>query len=126
MKYEVRESKKEPGRKNLYRGESARVPKDFKESGPMALLAQDIAEIHFEPWNGDGWSKDKWDSTNGDTRDALPQMVRISVLAWEETPEERLGKDIKPTVQYNTVVYLPYALDINEMKQRTTSFNLMK
>ncbi len=126
FRYEVRESKKEPGRKNLYRGESIRVPKDLNEEIPMVLIAEDIAAIRFEPWDGESFSKDKWDSTNGDMRDMLPRMVRVTVLAWEESPEERLGKEVKPTVQYSTILFLPYALDFNQAKQPTSSFSLMK
>jgi hypothetical protein len=124
--YEVRDAKNEPGRKHLYRGDTPRVPKDFNEEPKMFLIAEDIAAIHIEPWRGDAFSSDGWDSSNGETRDLLPHMVRITVLAWEETPEERLGKDVKPSVQYSTVVQLPYALDFKELKTGVSSFSLFK
>ncbi len=124
--YEVRSSPKEPGRKHLYRGETVRLPSDFKDLPPMALLAEDIASIRFEFWNGESFSKDKWDSTNGDTRDRMPQMIRVTILAWEDSPEERLGKDVKPTVQYSTVVFLPFALDFKEDKIGPSTFSLAK
>lgn len=124
--YEVRNAPKEPGRKHLYRGETARLPADFKDLPPMSLLAEDIAAIKFEFWNGESFSKDKWDSTNGDTRDRMPQMVKITILAWEESPEERLGRDVKPTVQYSTIVFLPYALDFKEDKNGPSTFSLAK
>lgn len=126
VKYEVRESKTEPGRKHLYRGEAPRVPKDFKDEVPMSLIAEDIASIHFEAWNGESFVKDKWDTSNSDTRDVLPHMVRISVLAWEQPPEDRLGKDVKPSVQYSTIEYLPMALDFNELKAKSSEFSLLK
>jgi len=124
--YEVRESKTEPGRKHLYRGEAPRVPKDFKDPIPMELLAEDIAAVRFDAWQGDGYSKDKWDSTNSDTRDLMPHLVRVTVLAWEQPHEDRLGKDVKPNIQYTTVMYLPLALDFNELKSRSTDFALFK
>lgn len=124
--YEVRESKKNPGRKHLYRGESPRVPRDFKEDVPMSVLAEDIAELHVEPWNGENFSSDGWDSTNSDTRDLLPRLVRVRVLAWEEEPDLRLGKEVKPTVQYSTVIYLPFALDYKEPKTGVSTFSLFK
>ncbi len=126
VKYEIRESKTEPGRKHLYRGESPRVPKDFKDSIPMFVLAEDVGSLKIEAWQGDEYSKNKWDSSQGDTKDLLPQMVRVTILAWEETPEERLGKDIKPSVQYTTAIYMPYALDFNELRSRNASYSLFK
>ena len=36
------------------------------------------------------------------------------------------GKDIKPTVQYSTVVFLPYALDFQEDKSGSSTFSLAK
>ena len=39
--YELRESKKFPHRKDLYRGEFPRVPDDFKQDPPMNLIARD-------------------------------------------------------------------------------------
>lgn len=124
--YEVKESKAEPGRKSLYRGETPRVPKDFNEPPRMFLLAEDIASVQFEAWNGDSFSKERWDSTMSDTKDHLPHMVRVSLQSWEESQEERLGKDVKPSVQYTTVVFLPYALEFKEIKSPTASYSLFK
>ena len=125
--YQVKDSKVEPGRKNLYRGETPRVPKEFREQDiPLKLIAEDIAEVHFDAWRGDEFSKDRWDSTNGDTKDLIPPMVRVTVLAWEDAPDDRLGKDVKPTVQYATVVALPFAQDLKTVKQGNSSFSLLK
>lgn len=124
--YEVKESKKEPGRKHLYRGETPRVPKDFNDEVPMSLIAEDIASIRFEPWQGDGFSKDKWDSSNAETGNLIPHLVRVSVQAWDQAPEDRLGKDVKPSIQYSTVVYLPMALDFNQLKAKSGEFSLTK
>lgn len=126
VKYEVRESKKNPGRKHLYRGEAPRVPSDFKEHIPMFILAEDVASIKFDSWRGDEFTKDRWDSQNSETRDLIPHLVRITIQAWEDSPDDRLGKDIKPTVQYSTVINLPYSLDFKEQKPGVSTFSLFK
>ncbi|MBI2601530.1 MAG: prepilin-type N-terminal cleavage/methylation domain-containing protein [Deltaproteobacteria bacterium] len=121
--YQVRASKKDPSRKNLYRGETMRMPEDFRDDPPMAVLAEDIASLQFEAWNGDSWMRDKWDSTSSDTKDRLPQMVRVIVQAWTQNASDRT-EDSKPDVQYTSVIYLPTALDFDELKQHTSSYKL--
>ncbi|MBP6218110.1 MAG: prepilin-type N-terminal cleavage/methylation domain-containing protein [Oligoflexales bacterium] len=125
--YEVKESKKNPSRKNLYRGETPRVPENFKEKPQMQLLAEDIASVKLEYWNGDDWATDRWDSTQGDTANKLPHMVRITVRVWTQEALDREGssgdKDDNMD-QFSTAVYLPYALDFPELKQKSTSFRL--
>ena len=125
--YELAESKKHPGRKNLYRGEFPRIPEDFKENPKMELFAENVSKLILEAWNGDDWTKDGWDSTKSDMENLLPHMVRIRVAVWsEEASEGESSEDIDdaPLDQYATIVYLPNALDFNEIKERTSSFRL--
>jgi prepilin-type N-terminal cleavage/methylation domain-containing protein len=69
VSYSVQDAKETPGRKHLFRGSSGVLPEDFKEDPPMEVLARNIKAITFEFWNGDSWSKDKWNSERSDTKD---------------------------------------------------------
>ena len=123
--YEVKESKKYPHRKDLYRGEFPRVPENFKQDPPMNLIARDIKTIRFLPWRGDDWKKDGWDSTRSETKDLLPHLVQIQIESWEKDAFEGQAEDEdKETVQFSTAVSLVHALDFNELKDRMSSFRM--
>ena len=124
--YKVLESKKFPGRTHLYRGESPRVPEDFKEDPPLRIFANNVKSIKLEYWNGSDWSRDKWDSANGDTKNKLPHMVRIEIILWSEEAIEGVKEDSgnEALDKYTTIVYLPNALDFEELKERTSSFKI--
>lgn len=117
--------------KNLYRGEFVRTPEEIwklRENPKMETLARDIVSVRFDAWNGDGWSKNSWDSTGGEGVDKLPKMVRVTVKARaeeEENPDlienEAEAGDL---ISYSSVVYLPYSEDFNELKAKVSSFRL--
>ena len=123
VRYEIKEDRDRPGVKNLYRGEFPRTPSSFSEPPPMELFIEDIATLRFHIWVGDDWSSNKWDSTSGDTRDKLPQMIRITIKGFESDALDRVS-GMTPDVQFTTAVYLPYALDFKELKERTGSFKI--
>ncbi|MEZ4741104.1 MAG: type II secretion system protein [Bdellovibrionota bacterium] len=124
--YEIQDSKKIPGRKNLYRGAFVRIPADFKDDPPMNLLAKNIKTIVFEAWQGDGWSKDKWNSESRETRDKIPHMVRVSIEAWSEDLEEgeTPGPAHEATLKYQTIIYLTSASKFDELKQKSKNLKL--
>lgn len=125
--YEVKDSKTNPSRKNLYRGEFPRVPDNFKEQPPMHLLVENVHSIKLEAWNGDGWSADKWDSSSGDSENRLPHMVRVTIKVWSQDPMEAGEKSTDSDddfAQLGSIVYLPYALDFNEVKDRVSTYKL--
>ena len=119
-------SEKYPGRSHLFRGEFPRIPEDFKTDPPMKLLAEHVKSIKVQVWNGEDWHRDNWDSTRRETNNRVPQMVRVIIQAWREDsfegePSETSQEEL---AQFATLVYLPYALDFNELKTRSKSFNL--
>lgn len=123
--YEVRKSDKHPSRSHLYRGEFPRVPQDFKEDPKMEILAQDISSVTFEPWAGDDWSRNDWDSARSDTSNLIPHMVRVVIKAWSEESKEAVEPEGDQALQQlATVVYIPAALDLDELRQRISSFRL--
>ena len=124
--YRLKEAKKYPGRTHLYRGEFPRIPEDFKEDPPMRIFTNNVKSIKLEAWNGDDWVRDSWDSTSGDTKNKLPHMVRIEIILWSETPIEGVKEDESNQAldKYSTIVYLPNALDIDEVKERVNSLKL--
>ena len=128
--YEVRSSKNSdhPGRTHLYRGEYPRIPDDVRrvEDPKMQPFVEHISSITFDLWNGDDWVKGRWDTTRSETNNHLPHMVRVTIKAWLDEPIEGVGSDSSqdPMAQFATVVYLPMSLDFNEIKSRTSSFNL--
>lgn len=123
--YEIRESEKYPGRKNLYRADLPRVPASFKEKPDMTLFTDNIHAIRFYPWKGDDWSKEKWDSAGSSTRDKLPHMVLIEVFVRMDKPVEDEEREMEvPLERYATVVYLGNSLHMKELKTPTKRFKL--
>lgn len=117
--YELQDSKDVPGRTHLYRGEFPFIPADLREEPPLKLLARNIKNITFEPWTGERWSKDYWDTGRGDTRYLIPRMVRVTIEAWAEEREPDDGKDEtydQATETLSTVVYLYEAAEFAELK----------
>ena len=110
----------------MYRGGFLRVPEDFQENPTMSLFASNVKSIKVTPWNGDDWVKDGWDSTKSDTNNRIPQIVKVDVVLWSNDPtdEDASFDENEPTDRYSTIVYLPYALDFGEIKDRLSSFRL--
>jgi prepilin-type N-terminal cleavage/methylation domain-containing protein len=121
--YEIQESDKDKIR-HLARGNTPRQPEDFTTPPVLRTLAEFIESIRFEAWVGDDWSKESWDSTQGDTENKMPHMVRVTIRLWAEEPLP--GDDLEklPIDQFATILYLPYALDFDELKARITSFKM--
>lgn len=125
--YRLKEAEDGTGRTHLFRGSFPRVPQDFKEEPTMNLFTKNVHTLKFEPWDGDSWSKDGWDSNSRDTADRLPHMVRVTIKVWNDDPEpgaEPVEESETAFVQYSTIVYLPFALDFKELKQRPSSFRM--
>ncbi len=124
--YQIQPSKKIPGRSHLFRGEYPRVPESFKEKPPMEPFVEYIKSMSIEMWDGEKWQKDGWDSTRSDTNNRLPHMVRITLQAWNQEPVEGVTPDEsqESLTQYSTIVYVVGAISFNELKQRTSSFEL--
>ena len=119
--YELKDSKEQPGRKDLFRAETPAVPLDLKEAPSERLLARNIKSLTVECWNGDTWSKDRWDTGSSDTRNILPHMVKITIEAWDhEHPQGDTSSDESTdgaTDKLSTVVLLANAQDFPEMKE---------
>ena len=128
--YEVRDAKDAPGRKHLYRGYSPLTLDDLKADPPMKLLVRNIKSIKVIPWRGDDWTTDRWDSSRGEWRDRLPQMVKLEIDTWSE--DDNVGTEANPIAQsgepgvvsVKTVVRLQNARFMKEIKQPKTSMRL--
>lgn len=123
--YEVKDEQIGGGPKGLYRGETKSIPEDLKEEPPMKLLVSGVKSVKFTYWDGEKWVSDRWDSGRGEWRDKLPRMVRIELEGYEREPDEEANKmttnDQGLTVKYSTMVYLPYAAGIAELKSKPAS-----
>jgi type II secretory pathway component PulJ len=127
--YELKDSKKFPGRKNLYRGEFARVPESFKDNPPLKLFASQIESFIIEAWNGDGWIKNEgWNSAQGDTKDKLPHLLRIKISTWIKDPVEGETSKLKKEAleSYATIVYLPNSINFPEIKERSSTWKIRR
>ncbi len=124
--YEVKEAKDVPGRTHLYRGEDIFIPEDNRKDPDMVVIAKNIKSISFETWNGDGWTKDRWSTKRRDTRDKLPHMVRVVIEAYEEDRQEEDREDrySEVTTSFETVVFLPFAAKMPELKEQTSTMKL--
>jgi len=127
VSYEIKESKRYQGRTGLFRGTAPRIPENFREPLKMELLADSIKTVKIEAWNGDSFVSE-WSNQKSDTRDRLPQMVRVSITAWNDVPEE--GQDDKALqggdeylTSFSTTIFLPYASRLKELKDRVKSVN---
>jgi prepilin-type N-terminal cleavage/methylation domain-containing protein len=128
--YEIRDSKDIPGRKHLFRGISPLTLEDLKTDPEMKLFVRNIKSFRVISWRGDDWSNDRWDSSRGEWRDKLPQMVRVELETWGEddnevtadsSAEQRNDENI---VSVKTIVRLQQARFMKEVKQPATSMRL--
>ncbi len=128
--YEVRDSKEIPGRKHLFRGISTLTLEDLKVEPEMKLFVRNIKTLKVIPWRGDDWSNDRWDTSRGETRDKLPQMVKVELETWGEgddevtentTAEQRRDDNI---VRLKTVVRLQQAFGMKELKEPNSSMRI--
>lgn len=124
--YKLQEAKTSPGRRHLYKGTTPRVPESFKEDPELKLFADNVHSIHFYPWKGDDWAKDKWDSSNGSTANKLPHMVLVEVAIWmDDPPAEGEERDKDDALErYSTIVYLGNAFDMEELKKPNKNFKI--
>lgn len=126
--YEVREEQGVEAKKGLFRGEANMISEDLKEEPPMRLLVSGVKGIKLSVWDGEKFVNDRWDSARGEWRDKLPRMIRIELEGYEREQEDDGGggnklstTDQQPTLKYSTVVYLPYAASIPEVKSKPAS-----
>jgi type II secretion system protein J len=123
--YELKDSRDQPGRKDLYRAETPSIPLDLRDEPPMRLLAKNIKALTFEFWRGDDWSRsDYWDTNRGETRNLLPKLVRITVEAWLHEAKEGMERDEateSATDKLTTVVYIEDSGPYAELKQQAKS-----
>ena len=122
VSYVVYQVKEVEGKRHLFRGVSGRIPDVFGDLEEMEILVKDIISFRIEPHNGDGWHRDRWDSQNRDTRNKLPQMVRVILEAYDF--EENVEKERLRRRRFASIVRLGYALDSETLKERATSFRL--
>ena len=118
--YEVRDAPEYPGRKHLFRGETKRVPQDFRDEVPMKVMAKFIKKLKVSFWNGETWKNDNWDDTRSDGKDKLPHMVRIEIEGWVDDPvaEGETQNLSEGTEKIGTVVNLVYGLHYPELKKQ--------
>ena len=125
--YEVRESKINNGRKDLFRGANPVIPEDFKEDPPMFILAKNIKSLKIFAWNGEDWAKDRWDSSRTDWKDRLPRMVRVEITGWARELEEgsdpnsNRPADDEDVVTLRTVVTIPQAFELGPESKKVAS-----
>jgi prepilin-type N-terminal cleavage/methylation domain-containing protein len=115
-----------PGRTHLYRGEYQRVPENPEraEDPKMELFIPHVESLVIDAWQGDDWYRDAWDSSVKETSGLLPQMVRVRLSFWAIDPEdETVASESKDIVPLITLVYLPLALDFQELKSRNSSLD---
>lgn len=117
--YELRDDKDNPGRKDLYRGESKVIPKDLEQEIPMVILAKGVKEFSIMPWTGDRWHKTRWHSNRSDFRNTLPGMVRVSLEVISVDPEDQGDKsaDELATRVMSTIVYMPRSWGLKQHKE---------
>lgn len=122
--YHVLESKDVPGRLDLYRGETPFIPGDLRDDPPMRLLARNISGLILQPWTGDSWSNEYWDTGRGDTRNLLPKLVRVTVSAWLHDRVEGEGADEqleRETETMQTAIYLSDSWEYKELKSQLST-----
>jgi hypothetical protein len=114
------EKDKDNQRPYLFRGETPRIPDNFEEDVPMVVLAKNIKALRIKPWTGEKW-EDEWNTGRNDYRDMLPRMVKIEIDAYtndlqDETTPYAEGD---PVTTLRTVVMIPRAVEMKEMKDRS-------
>jgi prepilin-type N-terminal cleavage/methylation domain-containing protein len=124
--YEVRDAKDSPGRRHLYRGIMLANRDDIKEDPPMKIFVRNIKSFQVIPWKGSDWTTDRWDSSRGEWRDKMPQMVRLELDTWnedDEIPRENPldGSGDNNLVSVKTVVAIQQARGMKEISQPTNS-----
>ncbi len=119
--YELKKSKKNSGRTDLYRGVKKIIPKDFKEDPEMKLFVENIKTFEVHPWNGEKFIKDRWDSENSDTTNKAPMMVKVTLETWLNPPAEDGQEDFnddKKTEKLTTRLYLRNSAKYAELKEQ--------
>jgi type II secretory pathway component PulJ len=107
-------------RPHLFRGETTVIPSNFEDDVPMVILAKNIKALRIKPWNGEKWS-DEWNSGKSDWRDTLPRMVKVEVDAYTNELEDETSQygENDPVTTLRTVVMIPRAVDMKEIKDRS-------
>jgi type II secretory pathway pseudopilin PulG len=114
------EKDKDNQRPHLYRGETAVIPSNFEDDVPMVVLAKNIKALRIKPWTGEKW-EDEWNTGRSDWRDTLPRMVKVEVDAYvnELEDEDSQYSEADPVTTLRTVVMIPRAMDMKEIKDRS-------
>lgn len=107
-------------RPHLFRGETTMIPSNFEDDVPMVILAKNIKALRIKPWNGEKWD-DEWNSGKSDWRDTLPRMVKVEVDAYTNELEDETSQygENDPVTTLRTVVMIPRAVDMKEIKDRS-------
>jgi type II secretory pathway pseudopilin PulG len=107
-------------RPHLFRGETNMIPSNFEDDVPMVILAKNIKALRIKPWNGEKW-EDDWNSGKSDWRDTLPRMVKVEIEAYinELDDDTTQYAETDSTTTLRTVVMIPRAVDMKEIKDRT-------
>ena len=119
--YELMDSKKAAGRKNLVRKDARMIPEDMRDDPPPIVIARNIKSFTVEWWRGDKWEQSTFDSNERDTRNKLPRLVKVTIEAWSEDREDGDGTPESVdeyTDQISTVVFLPMAVEYKEIAEQ--------
>lgn len=107
-------------RPHLFRGETKVIPQNFEDDVPMVVLAKNIKALRIMPWNGSTW-EEEWNTGKSDFRDTLPRMVKLEVDAYVNELEDDTAQygENDPITTLRTVVAIPRAMDMKEIKDRS-------
>jgi type II secretory pathway pseudopilin PulG len=111
-------------RPHLFRGETPTIPSNFEDDVPMVILAKNIKSLSIQPWDGMKWETE-WNSGKTDWRDTLPRMVKVEIEAYTNELEDDTSQygETDATTKLRTVVSIPLAVDMKEIKERSKTLN---
>lgn len=133
--YDLKDAEGRPGERDLYRGISNIGAANFREDPPMNMILRNVKSFKVIAWRGDDWLRDRWDSTRGDTRNKLPKMLRLELVAFVDTsgmpfgiPQDQIastaGSDAAKTAasfEVKTIVVPALSSGMAELKQPVSS-----
>jgi len=127
--YELMDSKITAGRKNLVRKDARLIPEDMRDDPKPIVIARNIKTFNVEWWRGDKWEEATFDSTERDTRNKMPRLVKVTIEAWAEDREDGDGtpESVDEYVdQISTVVFLPLSTEYKEIAEqfKTIKWNI--
>lgn len=134
--YELKDAEGRPGEKDLYRGTANIATANFREDPTTNMILRNVKSFKIVAWRGDDWLRDRWDSTRGETRNKLPKMVRVELVAFVDTtgtpfgiPEDQVAASASrdgvgpglATFEMKTIVVPALSSGMAELKQPISS-----